>query len=324
MRRFMGKIAAGALALMVAWSAVPAYNAVTGTQMETAVEAAETAWNFGGGSAKTQLATGTYQVKIKMQNASRVDLEADDYFSDQYTSMAGTCINGPATLIVHEDGTASVTVNLQAVTIQMGGQNITAWASDWYIYQGFENYTSSEKEAAVIAGTTSENQVNKIRFDIPDTSKNGVYISVNSAGKISDAAFAIDWKNATKVQETSATTAAQPTTTTAQATTTQSSVTKVTAPAKVKGLKVKNVKKKSVKITWKKVTGATGYKVYRKQKNGKYKLVKTIKKNSTVKYINKKLKKNKKYYYKVRAYKTTGKKMVQGKYSVVKSVKIKK
>ncbi|MDO4556401.1 MAG: Ig-like domain-containing protein, partial [Lachnospiraceae bacterium] len=59
---------------------------------------------------------------------------------------------------------------------------------------------------------------------------------------------------------------------------------------------------KSVTLTWKKVTGATGYTVYRAtSKNGKYTKVKTITNGSTVKYTNKSLTKGKTYYYKVRA-----------------------
>ena len=82
--------------------------------------------------------------------------------------------------------------------------------------------------------------------------------------------------------------------------------------------------KKKITVTWKKVTGATGYKVYRAtKKSGKYKLVKTIKKQSTVKFINKKLKKNKKYYYKVKAFKTVSGKTAYSAYSNISYKKAK-
>ncbi|MCB6994693.1 Ig-like domain-containing protein, partial [bacterium 210820-DFI.6.37] len=97
------------------------------------------------------------------------------------------------------------------------------------------------------------------------------------------------------------------------------------ALSKVTGVKAKNSGKKLAKVTWKKVAGASGYKVTRATKKaGKYKVVKTIKSGKTVKLTNKKLKKGKTYYYKVRAYKKVGKKTVYGAYSSAAKVKIKK
>lgn len=93
--------------------------------------------------------------------------------------------------------------------------------------------------------------------------------------------------------------------------------------SKVKSLKVKKAKGKKAKVSWKKVTGAAGYKVlYSTDKKFKKatKNVVTKKTSCTIK----KLKKGKKYYVKVAAYKkdSTGKKKY-GKYSSVKSIKIK-
>ena len=58
--------------------------------------------------------------------------------------------------------------------------------------------------------------------------------------------------------------------------------------------------------------------------NGKYKIVKLVKGNKKVSYTNTKLKKNKKYYYKVRAYRTVKGKKVYGAFSSKKSISIKK
>lgn len=72
--------------------------------------------------------------------------------------------------------------------------------------------------------------------------------------------------------------------------------------SKITGVKTKKAGKKKIKISWKAKGGATGYQVYRAtSKHGKYKHITTVKNTS---YVNKKLKKNKKYYYKVRAYRT--------------------
>jgi len=89
-------------------------------------------------------------------------------------------------------------------------------------------------------------------------------------------------------------------------------------------VKVKAGTKKAT-ITWKKVSGASGYEIYRSTKKSKgFKKVKTVAKGSTVKLVNKKLKAKKTYYYKIRAYRTVSGKKVYGAYSSVKSVKIKK
>ena len=95
----------------------------------------------------------------------------------------------------------------------------------------------------------------------------------------------------------------------------------VKKPAKVVFRKAAAGKKK-VTLTWKKVKGATGYQVYRAtSKKGKYTCVK--KNLKAVKYTDKKLKKGKTYYYKVRAYKKVNGKTIVGTYSAVRKVKVK-
>ncbi len=104
-------------------------------------------------------------------------------------------------------------------------------------------------------------------------------------------------------------------------------------------LKAAKVKTNSVKLTWKKIKGADGYLVYgtRCGKGRKLKLLKTIKKNSTTAYTQKKLKKGKAYRYVVRAYKTIDGRRITiaasksihiytdgGKFGNAKSVKVKK
>ena len=81
---------------------------------------------------------------------------------------------------------------------------------------------------------------------------------------------------------------------------------------------------KKATIKWEKISGASGYEVYRAtSKSGKYSKLKTITKNSTVSYVNSSLTKNKTYYYKVRAYRTVNGKKIYSSYSVAKSVKVK-
>lgn len=92
-------------------------------------------------------------------------------------------------------------------------------------------------------------------------------------------------------------------------------------PSQVTTLKVKG-KKKSFRATWKKQSGISGYQIqYAKDKKFKMsKKSKFLKKN---KLTIKKLKKNKKYSFRVRAYKIENGKRVYGKWSKVKTVRIK-
>lgn len=101
----------------------------------------------------------------------------------------------------------------------------------------------------------------------------------------------------------------------------------VTASAKpvpaTPSVSLKSGKRKAT-IKWNRVSGASGYQIYRSLKRTSgFKAVKTIKKGSTKYFVNKKLKKGKTYYYKVRAYKTVSKKKIYGNFSTVKSVKVK-
>ncbi len=82
--------------------------------------------------------------------------------------------------------------------------------------------------------------------------------------------------------------------------------------------------RRAVKLTWKKVDGASGYTVYRAaSKNGQYKAIKTLKGAKRLTYTDAKRKKDKTYYYKVRAYRTVSGKKVYGPYSAAKGAKAK-
>lgn len=91
-------------------------------------------------------------------------------------------------------------------------------------------------------------------------------------------------------------------------------------PAKVAGLKVSRVKKTgAVKLRWKKLSQVDGYQIFRSEKkNGTYKRIKTVK---TASFTDKKAKKGKTYYYKVRAYKKVQGKNITGNASGVKKAK---
>ena len=119
-------------------------------------------------------------------------------------------------------------------------------------------------------------------------------------------------------------TSAQPVTnapTTASPKLTPQTATTVTKPAKVTSVKIK-AKKKKLNVSWKKVSGATGYEV-KTATNSKFtkgKKTVTVKKN---KVIIKNLKSKKKYFVKVRAYKLANGRKYYGKWSKIAKKKTK-
>lgn len=82
-------------------------------------------------------------------------------------------------------------------------------------------------------------------------------------------------------------------------------------------------KGRRLKIKYKKISGASGYRIYiRTGKKGRYKRVKQYTSGKKVSYTSKKLKRKKTYYVKVRAYKTINGKKYFGSYSKAKKMKI--
>ena len=94
-------------------------------------------------------------------------------------------------------------------------------------------------------------------------------------------------------------------------------ITKTNAPA----IKAKKLNDNKVKLTWKKVSGASGYEVYMKTgAKGKYKRVKNLSANKLT-YTITKLESKKSYAFKVRAYRKVGNTKVYSSWSKVKTLK---
>ena len=90
---------------------------------------------------------------------------------------------------------------------------------------------------------------------------------------------------------------------------------------KVKRLKAKAVKKHKIKLSWAKVREADGYQVqYKLKKAKKYKKLKTLTKN---KLNSKKLKKGKKYIFRIRTYKVVEGQKIYGKWTQSRNIKCK-
>lgn len=101
----------------------------------------------------------------------------------------------------------------------------------------------------------------------------------------------------------------------------------VKAVSKPKSAKIKKVKaaKKAIAVEWKKVSGVKGYQIQVAidKKFKKNKKTATVKKQKTTKVTIKKLKAKKKYYVRIRTYKTVKGKKIYSSWSKVKTVKTK-
>lgn len=132
------------------------------------------------GESKTKLEPGEYKLPVAMKNASNLNQD----------SMAASCLKG-AVLTVNEDGTAAITINLQAISVGA----ITSWATDWKVYQTSQ---PGGEAAAVTEYKNTDGNVEQITFILPDNSWDGVYINmyVSAMAYSPDAYLAFDFANA--------------------------------------------------------------------------------------------------------------------------------
>lgn len=94
-------------------------------------------------------------------------------------------------------------------------------------------------------------------------------------------------------------------------------------PATPTGFKLTKSGSTSITVSWSKVSGASGYVIYRKiGETGTYSALKVITTPKTVKYKNTRLKKGETYYYRFRSYRTVKGKKIYGSYTSVKSMKL--
>jgi len=102
------------------------------------------------------------------------------------------------------------------------------------------------------------------------------------------------------------------------------SAVKTCAPKKPAGVKASALSGKKIKVSWKKVSAANGYEIYRATKEkGKYTKVATVENKKTVSITDTSLKKGTKYYYKVKAYRLIKGKKVYGSDSAIVSARAK-
>lgn len=181
------------------------------------------------------------------------------------------------------------------------------WPANTITVKNVTKTTSTKAQTVKLGAKAKENAKLSYKSD-------SKYVKVDKKGKVTIAKNFVG--KATITVTASATKTYQETT---------KKVTVTVNPAKVKLTGVKNYKGKKLKASWKKNTKGTGYQV-QYSTSSKFKSAKTVTVKgykSTSKTITK-LTKNKKYYVRVRTYKTVGKVNYYSGWSNVKSITIKK
>ena len=192
-------------------------------ELETAMDkliAVSMEVTVGRGDFVKKLTPGTYSLPIDLLNAGHIDATQQYTTKDymKHTSMASGCFTGDATLVIHEDGTATLTTGLGAVTSDALGSAQSGGADDWSIYentQDFLNGTANSAKGArykahvdklgILGG---KRKPTKISFTVPDLKQNVVAtrMHIEIMGIYQDACIGLDWNNVKKVSDdTSAT-----------------------------------------------------------------------------------------------------------------------
>ena len=231
MRKISYKLAAGFMAAALAFTGVPFVSGLfnTGTVLAAENSDADTqkTYSFGYGESETNLTPGVYTVPVKMINLSNVTNAGQTYdsFSQSQYSMAWQCIanDGNVQVKVYQDGTASVTMDLQSVTYKLGENTLTDMAMDWMVYRDFDTYLSTPSKgdafvkkwtkAARVDETThfvfennntgvskEKDAPTQITYKVPNTDRNAVLVRmwIDAMNISQDAAFYFDWKDAVK------------------------------------------------------------------------------------------------------------------------------
>ncbi len=127
------------------------------------------------GSKQTALTAGTYAIDVTLMKEDGSE-----------ESMSNACIAG-ASLVIGSDGTATMVLDLQAMTVY----GVTAWGSAWSIYT---DYSAGTVEACTVLNTDADGNDTQVSFVITDTAADGIYMQMNGR---STAYLSIDYTSAT-------------------------------------------------------------------------------------------------------------------------------
>lgn len=177
-------------------------NVVMNTDVAFRLQLSNLTWeeapaDFEFGTARTRLAPGRYDLPVALKHADKHD----------QNSMAAAAVLG-GKLEVQDSGDAFVNVKLGPVNVY----GLKGWSENWKIYSGYEygdplnpdDPIAAQAKPAEIVSRDADGNATEIRFRLPFTDKDGVYVTmyVPVVTAYPNAFLSLDFANAVPEGET--------------------------------------------------------------------------------------------------------------------------
>lgn len=266
-------------------------------------------WTYYGNDSTRTKALASYGTKFAADNWMHKSMGIQLGLTDSIRCQLPENTDGTGywSLTVYALGYEDYTVNFEATKDNIVSKKALASNEEKASLQKLVTEAESLKKDSYVDSSNKQTAFTNLQTELDESKEllnKKELTSAEVSEQITHLTEAINAVKALKTKDAATTTAAAPSTTKPATTTTVTNTTTVKAPAKTT-VKLSKAKKTSIKVSWKKVSGVAAYQIqYSTSKN--FKKAKTVKVSakSTSKVL-KKLKKNKKYYVRVRSYKVT-------------------
>lgn len=265
-------------------------------------------WTYYGNDSTRTKALASYGTKFAADNWMHKSMGIQLGLTDSIRCQLPENTDGTGywSLTVYALGYEDYTINFEATKDNIVSKSVPASDEEKASLQKLVTEAESLKKDSYVDSSDKQTAFTNLQTELDESKEllnKKELTSSEVSEQITHLTEAIKAVKALKTKDAAATTAA-PSTTKPAATTTVTNTTTVKAPAKTT-VKLSKAKKTSIKVSWKKVSGVAAYQIqYSTSKN--FKNAKTVKVSAkSASKVLTKLKKNKKYYVRVRSYKVT-------------------
>lgn len=288
-------------------------------------------WTYYGNDSTRTKALASYGTKFAADNWMHKSMGIQLGLTDSIRCQLPENTDGTGywSLTVYALGYEDYTVNFEATKDNIVSKKALASDEEKASLQKLVTEAESLKKDSYVDSSNKQTAFTNLQTELDESKEllnKKELTSAEVSEQITHLTEAINAVKALKTKDAATTTAA-PATTKPAATTTVTNTTTVKAPAKTT-VKLSKAKKTSIKVSWKKISEVAAYQIqYSTSKN--FKKAKTVEVSAkSASKVLKKLKKNKKYYVRVRSYKVTKvnnkSKNVYSAWSAKKALKTKK